>query len=151
MPANTIGRAAGILLKDNKVLLMWRHNKGSTYYVIPGGGIEEGESIEQALEREMYEEVNLKVTKYSKLFEFVNDFSSKYNAPRMDHYYLITEFAGEIKLGDPELSRQSPNNIYRPEWVEIDKLAELNLMPEEAKGRLISHFEHSKILAERKN
>jgi len=141
--ANSIGRAAGIVVKDDKVLLMWRFRNDREYYVIPGGGIEEGEDIEEGLEREIFEELNLKIKNYEKFFEFLNDFTSSRNVPRMDYYFIIKDFEGEVKIGDPELSSQTQQNIYRPEWIEISKLSELNLMPEEAKKRLIEYFKEN--------
>lgn len=44
-------RAAVILLDGEKVALIRREKMGSVYYVFPGGGIEEGETPEQAAKR----------------------------------------------------------------------------------------------------
>lgn len=38
-------RSAGIVIKDGKVLLIHRFNKGDEYWVFPGGGVEEGDSV----------------------------------------------------------------------------------------------------------
>lgn len=49
--------------KDGKVLL-GKHHKGGTFegsYVVPGGGIEPGETREQALRREMLEETGIDI------------------------------------------------------------------------------------------
>lgn len=54
-----------IVSKDGKVLL-GLNRKGGHYegsYVVPGGGIEEGETKEEALRREMREETGIDVTK----------------------------------------------------------------------------------------
>lgn len=50
---------SGIILKDNKVLLIW-HNKLNTW-LYPGGHIEENETPDEALMREIKEETNLEV------------------------------------------------------------------------------------------
>lgn len=52
-------RSAGIVIKDGKVLLMHRFNKGDEYWVFPGGGVEEGETPEQAAVREIGEETTI--------------------------------------------------------------------------------------------
>ena len=42
-------RAVGIIIKNNKVLLIHRIKDGGEYYVFPGGAIEEGESSKEAV------------------------------------------------------------------------------------------------------
>jgi 8-oxo-dGTP diphosphatase len=52
-------RVAGILLKEDSILLV-RHEKNSkSYWLLPGGGVEFGETLENALIREFREEVGL--------------------------------------------------------------------------------------------
>ena len=54
-------RVGGLLCQQGKALLV-RQAKGSdTYWLLPGGGVERGESLEQALTREFREEVGLEV------------------------------------------------------------------------------------------
>ena len=48
-------RAVGVIIKDNKILLMRRIKNGQEYYVFPGGGVKEGESTETAIIREIRE------------------------------------------------------------------------------------------------
>jgi 8-oxo-dGTP pyrophosphatase MutT (NUDIX family) len=52
-----IRRAARAILlnKDSQIALM--HVSSDNYYKLPGGGIDEGESIDNALKRELFEEV----------------------------------------------------------------------------------------------
>ena len=52
-------RVAALILLEGKVLLV-RHRKGnSVYHLLPGGGVEAGESLGQALAREVAEETGL--------------------------------------------------------------------------------------------
>ena len=54
-------RVAGILVQDGKILLV-RHDKNEqSYWLIPGGGVDFGESAEAALVREYQEEVGLPI------------------------------------------------------------------------------------------
>ena len=52
-------RAVGVIIKENKILLMRRMKNGQEYYVFPGGGVKEGESTETAIIREIKEELSL--------------------------------------------------------------------------------------------
>lgn len=40
-------RASVVIIENGKVLLIQRVRNGSTYYVFPGGGIENGETPEE--------------------------------------------------------------------------------------------------------
>lgn len=63
---------AAIIWKDNKFLICQRplHKARSLLWEFVGGKVEKNESHEQALVRECYEELGIKV-KVGKLFEFV--------------------------------------------------------------------------------
>lgn len=54
-------RVAGILIKDNKILLIEHKKNDKKYWLIPGGGVDWGESTAEALIREYKEETNLDV------------------------------------------------------------------------------------------
>ena len=51
---------AGLIKNKNKILLC-RSSKWSDLWVVPGGGIEYGETIEEAIKREIKEETGLDV------------------------------------------------------------------------------------------
>lgn len=123
-------RAVGILFNsENQVLLMLRRKNGKAYATLPGGGIEEGETPAEACAREVLEEVNLVVKVGPEVL--VLD-----NLQNHEHYFLTRYVSGEMRLGDgPEGTiRQSEENWYQPEWVSLEKLEEVNLVPEQARG-----------------
>ena len=45
-------RGAAIIVQEGKIALIKRIREEETYYVFPGGGIEEGETPEEATKRE---------------------------------------------------------------------------------------------------
>ena len=68
--SGTIGRrpsVRGIIIKDGKIAMM--HSLKYDYYKLPGGGIEEGEQLEDTLIREVREESGL-VVKPDSIKEF---------------------------------------------------------------------------------
>ena len=88
---NLIGKlAAGcVILDGNKILLL--HSKKRNWYELPGGKLEESESLEEGARRELKEEVGIEVDLVKKLG--VTNFET-------DEYLLnYTWFLGEIKDG----------------------------------------------------
>ena len=54
-------RASGLLVKDDRLLLVRHEKAGRTYYLLPGGGVDGKESIPDALIREFEEELGIRV------------------------------------------------------------------------------------------
>lgn len=117
-----VERAAVVILDRGRVLLMHRRKEGDDYYVVPGGGVEPGETPEEAAIREAKEETGLTVGLDRKLGTFDD-------GGRVGHYFLVTEFSGEQRVGGPERGRMSPENRYNLEWVEIERLRDVDLRP----------------------
>jgi ADP-ribose pyrophosphatase YjhB (NUDIX family) len=57
-------RYQGAIIRGDQLLLIKHreHKGGRSYWIIPGGGIEAGETEEECVQREMLEETGLKVT-----------------------------------------------------------------------------------------
>ena len=118
---NTIVMA--IFLKDNKVLLEKRKAEEDNYagvYAFPGGHAEEGEEIEDALQREMKEELNIQVKKYQLIGEF-EDIDPTSQERYIFNVFLCKEWEGEIKDTAEEES------II---WVELDEVNKLENVSE---------------------
>ena len=49
-------RVSAIIVQDSKIVLIHRKKDGQEYWVLPGGHVEDGESPEAALTREVKEE-----------------------------------------------------------------------------------------------
>lgn len=129
-------RAVGVIIKDNKILILRRIKNGEEYFVIPGGSVEKGESVKEAVVREMKEELSLDITIDRLLFKLPIP-TNEHDSGRMSYFYLVKKFRGTPKLGGPEKERMNENNQYYPEWKELNQLKELtNLYPEEAKDKI---------------
>lgn len=124
-------RARAIIIKDDQVLLMHRIKDGREYYAFPGGGIEEGETPEETVAREIKEELTLDVKKAERFHEFEN-------RGDMEYFLLITEFSGTPVLSGEEVERMNENNVYDLKWIKLSDLKNLeNLFPEEVKEKII--------------
>lgn len=138
-------RVAGIIIKDGKILLMRRLKNGQEYYVFPGGGVEEDENTEEALKREMKEELSIDIVNPKLIFELENQLKSQYGEQMTgypnEHYFLIENFSGKLELGGPEKQRMDDANQYFLEWVEENNIKDIknmpNLYPQKAVEKLI--------------
>ena len=113
-------RAGIVLIEDNKVALIERHRAGLDYYVFPGGGVDEGETPEQAAIREAMEELGVEVAIRQKVAVIHFDQSTQV-------YFLVDRVRGEFGTGTgEEFTDSDPNDpqegIYIPIWMPIDEL-----------------------------
>ncbi|MCL4387342.1 MAG: NUDIX domain-containing protein [Patescibacteria group bacterium] len=136
-------RAVGIIIKDNQILLIHRFFEGEGwtkgwYFVFPGGGVEGGETVEEAAVREIKEELSIDA-KIDKLLFVQHNPAQVYEFEGRDEYfYLIKDFSGKVELGGPEKERMNKNNQFLPEWVPIKEMKKMdNLYPKEAKEKLV--------------
>ncbi len=117
-------RVTLFIVQDGKILLIDRQRNGRSYYVIPGGGVEAGETLAQAAIREAREETSLDVELGPLLY---NRLWQDGRLQQIEYAFLVSAFHGVPVLQDPEmLSRQSADNTYRLTWLPI---AELNGQP----------------------
>ena len=94
-------RVNGLAYDGNSLLLLKHNINGTTLWAPPGGGIEFGESIEDALIREVKEETNLDIVPGKFLF-----FTEFINLPlhAIELFYKIESYKGELKVGiEPEI------------------------------------------------
>ncbi|TET27507.1 MAG: NUDIX hydrolase [Candidatus Heimdallarchaeota archaeon] len=93
----------GILQKDGKILLIRRAGRTfHNYWALPGGILEEGETVEEALTREMLEELGVEVT----LKEILGVYSKPNRDPR-EHTISVTficDYEGKPEAGDDAVS-----------------------------------------------
>ena len=127
-------RATAIVFKDNKIILLKRIKNGSEYFIFPGGGVDEGETIEQGLVREVKEELSLDISTWKYLFDLEVEHGANFANFGLQKYYiyLITEFTGTPEIGGPEKVASNENNQYFVEWVPLEKLSSMaNVYPQE--------------------
>ncbi|MFH0714624.1 MAG: NUDIX domain-containing protein [Candidatus Diapherotrites archaeon] len=89
--------SVGIFLKDGKMLTEVRSMENELCpgaRTFPSGHFEKGENAEQALEREMKEELGVQVLekKFLGTFEFSSDYAPVHDL----HYFLVTKWKGNI-------------------------------------------------------
>jgi len=120
-----MGKAArAIIIEDDKMLVMHRNKHGSQYYTLVGGRVQEGETTEQALVREVKEETGLKVISARLVF------TEEYDEPYNSQYIYLCEVAPHDDVAIGEASEEGfmnrvGINIHTPLWVYTNSLAKL--------------------------
>jgi 8-oxo-dGTP diphosphatase len=114
--------AAAMLVRDSKILLGKRAPGQLLYpdvWDLPGGHLEAGESVDQALIRELMEELGIVPTRFVPLGKFDELNPEKYGAQQY-HVYLVTEWSGLI------VNRQ-PHEHSEIRWVSLETAHQLEL------------------------
>jgi ADP-ribose pyrophosphatase YjhB (NUDIX family) len=105
-----------IIIEDDSIILLFRRKKiGSEmkeYYSLPGGGVEEGETLEESIIREIKEElsIDIKIIKY--LGQREDDSS-------IQHFFCCKKINGIPKLGGPEVERCCEENYYEIRYIKL--------------------------------
>lgn len=115
-PLKTRPASRGIIIENGKILLSHELNTG--VYMSPGGGLEEGETLEECCVRELREETGSEVRVLRKLL-VINEYC-------FDTLYISNYFLCE-KTGDAQsaLTEVEKEHGITPEWVELTKAEEI--------------------------
>ncbi|MCK8521474.1 (deoxy)nucleoside triphosphate pyrophosphohydrolase [Aquimarina sp. D1M17] len=108
----------GIIYKDNKIFLCRRNSEKQLagYWEFPGGKIEINEKPEQALIRELYEEISMSV----KVLNYFAKVTHKYEKITIELIAYKCEFIeAEFKLTD--------HDLY--EWLDVHQIKNKKLAP----------------------
>lgn len=115
----------GIIIEDGYLYTMFRRKikvDGSVkeYYVIPGGGIEEGETKEENVIREMKEEFSIDV----KIDGYLGKEETK---DTIEYFFACSILDGIPELGGEEKERCSESNYYEIRKVSISELDSIDI------------------------
>ena len=128
-----------VLDEENRILMVKQEHPERTVWMVPGGGIEEGESSVQAATREVLEETGLQVEILGLIWH-VEEVSER--GQRFVNFFRARIISGTAALGsDPELA-ESEQVLRDIRFMSRDEVAELeNLYPEFLREELWQHLE----------
>ena len=112
-------RYQGAIVQDDQLLLIRHraHDTGKSYWLLPGGGIEEGESEEECVEREMWEETNLRVSVERLLLNEPTHRSVGYKRRKT---FLCSVLSGTAAPGyEPEEDAAAAYGIVEVAWIDL--------------------------------
>lgn len=100
------GGARAVIFDDEKrILLVSQEHEGKIIWMVPGGGVEEGENSKEAAIREIKEETGLDI-EIEKLLWHVEEVSEK-RGQRFVNFFKAKIVGGQLGLGtDPEFSEE---------------------------------------------
>jgi 8-oxo-dGTP diphosphatase len=87
-------RVSAILRREDRILLIRQEKAGREYWLLPGGGVNSGESLIDALRRELTEEVGIEATLPLEGPVAIADSISPQRAPGKHVVHII--FAGHL-------------------------------------------------------
>ena len=139
--------ARAVIFEDEKIILIRRRkylngNLVKEYYVIPGGHLDESETFEETVIREVKEELGIDV-KIKK--ELIHSFNNDLN---IDEKFFECEYiSGKIGTGtgeewtNPNIEKYGSYEIVK---YKINELENINLLPSEIKKIIIKEYKFKK-------
>jgi 8-oxo-dGTP diphosphatase len=121
-PPRPVLGVGALILDSGRVLLVERGNEPlAGCWSLPGGVVETGERLEDAVVREVFEETGLRVTAnlIATVFErIIEDTEGKY-----EYHYVLVDFycaiqGGELRAGD---------DSRRVGWFDVDSLGSIHM------------------------
>lgn len=124
-PAKRRLRVGAVIIEDDKLALIERRREGRTYYVFPGGGVEDGEDLATALRRECMEELGVEVTPGKHLATIL------FGVHSHQEYLRASITGGAFGTGTgPEYGSYPPERgSYHPVWIALRELSKVDVRP----------------------
>ncbi|EOD00126.1 NUDIX domain-containing protein [Caldisalinibacter kiritimatiensis] len=116
-PEPTVG---AIIFNPDKKILLCKSSKWDNNYVIPGGHIELGETMEEALRREVLEETGLKIYDINPIGITESIFSDAYHQQK---HFIFIAYICKTDSYDVTLNEEAEE--YK--WVDLKEIEDLEL------------------------
>lgn len=138
-------RVAGLLVQDNKLLIM--QDKDQPYYYVPGGRIKMNEKSEDAVKREIQEELGVEVNVNRMLWVNENFFKEE----TLDEQFHEVCFFYLLELKDSEAFKgeefvvDEEGKIHTYYWKSVDEIKYINLYPQFLREKIVDlplHIKH---------
>lgn len=117
-----------VVIHQNRVLLVQRGKapaKGE--WSIPGGSVELGETLRQAVEREIFEETGIKI----RAGDIIHTFESIHHDPngRVEFHYVILDYSAQYLSGNPV----PQDDVLAARWISPRDSGKLHVNPNTVK------------------
>jgi 8-oxo-dGTP diphosphatase len=123
-PQAPVVGVGAVVIRDRQVLLVRRANDPSRgQWSIPGGVVELGETLAQAVVREVREECHVEVEPGSVLATF--DLIQRDDAGRIRYHYMLVDLAARYLTGEPVAG----TDALEVRWVREVESGQLDIIP----------------------
>lgn len=116
-------RACGILLHEHKILAM--QDTRSPYYYLPGGRVKLGETAEEAVQRELKEELGISVKIQRPLWlnqAFFTEDVDHLHYHELCVYFLMDSSEHSLLQRGEEFSMQEGERVLKFRWLPLESL-----------------------------
>jgi 8-oxo-dGTP diphosphatase len=121
-------RAAGILVREGQILLVRHEKNGRSYWLLPGGGVDYGETVEEGLRREFQEEVGLAI-QVEKLVLVHDSIPPDRHRQVLNLYFTVSADRHELRV--------TPDGVLRDAaFYPLDQFASMTVNPD-VKGEIL--------------
>ncbi len=132
----TLRKAARAVVLNDKSEIAFQFVSKHNYHKLPGGGLNEGETILQGLKREIREENGCENIEIIDEIGMIVEYRNELNVLQISYCYTAKTLG---KMSDPEYDEEELENKFEPLWVPIDKAIKLlkNDKPDDYQGKFI--------------
>jgi nucleoside triphosphatase len=133
-----------LIKKSNEYLFIKQNKPGGAYpdcYHLPGGGVDAGEDLNNAMRREIKEEANIEV-KNLKRFQF--DYDNLDNYKGEPYQLIFLQYIADYASGNPKPGDDAKEII----WVKKDELNQAPLNPATLKFLQEIHSTEKSVLSQ---
>jgi len=128
---------AAVIVRDDKILLVEFNDETGLHYNLPGGGVEFGESVYDALRREVLEETNAELESIGHMLMAWEYIGTKQEYKYGEAHKLALVFPCTLKKNsEPHFPPNPDLHQTGIRWVKLDDLPTIPLIPDIAQSLL---------------